>query len=91
MRYGVVPVVYAGSGLEDTVSSVESGGTGYLFTRYSADGLLDSVDEARATYKKVSNWKEIVRRCLEQDFSWQESGRNYQKAYRRVTRRARAK
>lgn len=91
MRYGVAPIVYAGSGLEDTVSDVAKGGTGFLFRQYSADSLLDTVDEARAAYKKASNWKEIVKRCLDQDFSWQESGRSYQKAYRRVTRRARAK
>jgi len=28
-----------------------------------------------------------MKRCMEQDFSWAESGREYLKAYRRVTRR----
>ena len=94
MRYGVAPLVYAGSGLEDTVRDViahPKEGTGFLFPGYNADSLLDVIDAARALYKKPGPWKELVQRCLAQDFSWQESGRNYQKAYRRVIRRVRGK
>ena len=90
MRYGVVPVVYAKSGLEDTVSDYQTGGNegaGFLFQNYTSDSLLEGIDEARAVYKKAGDWKELVNRCLNQDFSWQESARNYLKAYRRVTRR----
>jgi starch synthase len=94
MRYGVVPVVYAHSGLEDTVADMcadKRKGTGFMFQRYSSDDLLEGIDEARAVYKSAPDWKRIVSRCLKKDFSWQESGRSYLKAYRRVTRRVRAK
>lgn len=94
MRYGVAPVVYAHSGLEDTVVDVASDakkGTGFLFPQYTSSSLLDGIDEARALYKKASEWKSLSQRCLAQDFSWQESGRNYLKAYRRVTRRVRGR
>ena len=94
MRYGVVPVVYAHSGLEDTVADMcadKRKGTGFMFQRYSSDDLLEGIDEARAIYKSAPDWKRIVSRCLKKDFSWQESGRSYLKAYRRVTRRVRAK
>ena len=90
MRYGVVPVVYAKSGLEDTVIDYETdkkGGVGFLFEHYNSDSLLEGIDSARAVYKKAPDWKKLVNRCLNQDFSWQESARNYLKAYRRVTRR----
>jgi starch synthase len=94
MRYGVVPVVYSHSGLEDTVIDATTHaktGTGVLFPQYTSDSLLDGIDVARGMYKKPADWKAMVARCLEQDFSWQESGRNYLKAYRRVTRRVRGK
>lgn len=94
MRYGVVPVVYAHSGLEDTVRDLSvdpKGGTGILFPHYTSDSLLDGIDAARALYKKAPEWKRLVLRVLKQDFSWQESARNYLKAYRRVTRRKRQK
>ena len=92
MRYGVVPVVYAHSGLEDTVINAledPKKGTGILFPNYNSDSLLAGIDAARALYKKAGDWKLMLQRCLSQDFSWQESGRKYLKAYRRVTRRTR--
>lgn len=94
MRYGVVPVVYAHSGLEDTVLDMGADkrkGTGFMFPHYTSDDLLAGIDAARAAYKSAPDWKRIVMRCLKKDFSWQESARNYLKAYRRVTRRVRAK
>jgi len=90
MRYGVVPIVYRSSGLEDTVRDYFADrrvGTGFLFPSYTSDSLLEGIDQARSVYKKPAEWKRLVKRVLRQDFSWQESARNYAKAYRRVTRR----
>ncbi len=90
MRYGVVPIAYAHSGLEDTLIDLEAlpkKGTGLLFDRYESKSLVDCVDFGRNLFKKPGDWKVIMKRCMEQDFSWAESGREYLKAYRRVTRR----
>ena len=90
MRYGVVPMAYAHSGLQDTLVDLTESpkkGTSILFGRYEADALVEAMDAARAIYKKASDWKVVLKRCMEQDFSWAESGREYLKAYRRVTRR----
>jgi starch synthase len=94
MRYGVVPVAYAYSGLEDTIVDLEQdekNGTGVVFPHYESDSLLDGIDAARAHYRKATEWKGVVKRCLANDFSWAESARNQLKAYRRVTRRVRSK
>lgn len=94
MRYGVVPVVYAHSGLEDTVADLMTNaraGTGFHFPQYTSESLLEGVDGARAVYKKAPDWKRLVHRVLKQDFSWQESARSYLKAYRRVTRRTKTR
>jgi len=93
MRYGVVPLIYAGSGLEDTVIDFEKDarhGTGFTFRAYTGDGLLEGLDAARKVYKEASDWRSLVMRCLKQDFSWQATAHNYLKAYRRVTRRVKA-
>ncbi|MFN0008935.1 MAG: glycogen synthase [Planctomycetota bacterium] len=90
MRYGVVPLIYSGSGLEDTVVDFEKDprhGTGFTFRNYSGDGLLEGLDAARKVYKEPGDWRAMTMRCLKQDFSWQATARNYLKAYRRVTRR----
>jgi starch synthase len=90
MRYGVVPLIYASSGLDDTVIDVEKDprhGTGFTFKNYTSEGLIEGLDAARKHYKEAADWRTIVMRCLKQDFSWQATAREYLKAYRRVTRR----
>ncbi len=94
MRYGVVPLCYAGSGLQDTVvdyATTPKKSTGFQFQNYTTESLVEAVDEVRGVFKKTADWNPIALRCLAQDFSWEESGRAYIKAYRRVTRRVRAK
>jgi starch synthase len=94
MRYGVVPLIYSKSGLEDTVideSKNEGKGTGFMFNQYTGDSLVEGIDEARKIYRDAAAWKELCTRCLEQDFSWQSTAANYLKAYRRVTRRIKTK
>ncbi len=93
MRYGVVPLIYGQSGLDDTVFDYEKDkrkGTGFTFSRYTGDGLLEGVDLARKAYKEAAEWRGIVHHCLKQDFSWQATAREYLKAYRRVTRRTKS-
>lgn len=91
MRYGVVPLVYAQGGLDDKVVDMGASktGTGFHFGTYNGDGLLAGLDELLAFYKKQPDWKRLVKRCLQQDFSWEATAAAYTKAYRRVTRRAR--
>ncbi len=94
LRYGVVPIVYAGSGLDDYVKDVVKDpqeGTGVHFQVFTADGLIAGVDSARKVYKNPTTWKQLVGRCMRQDFSWKATAEEYTKAYRRVTRRARPK
>jgi len=94
MRYGVVPLIYAQSGLDDTVVDIETNprqGTGFVFRHYSGDGLLEGVDAMRKVYKDATEWRSIVMRCLKQDFSWQTTAQNYVKAYRRVARRVKSR
>ncbi len=93
MRYGVVPLIYSGSGLEDTVIDVEKDvrhGTGFTFKSYSGDSLLEGLDAARKHYKEAADWRLIALRCMKQDFSWHATADNYIKAYRRVTRRVKS-
>jgi starch synthase len=92
MRYGVVPIIYSKGGLDDKVLSVSASktGTGFTFEPYTGGAVIDALEEALAIYKNAAEWKRLVRRCLAEDFSWKRTAAEYIKAYRRVTRRARA-
>jgi starch synthase len=90
MRYGVLPIVYAKSGLEDTVIDYPTNkrqGTGFHFEPYTADGLMDCIHECVKVYREANKWKLLAKRALAQDFSWDATAAEYLKAYRRVTRR----
>ncbi|MAB79926.1 MAG: hypothetical protein CMJ89_11295 [Planctomycetes bacterium] len=94
MRYGVVPVVYSRSGLEDTVVDYtldKRHGTGFHFHSYTGAGLMEGISEAIKTYRDAAKWRLLVKRCLNQDFSWEATASEYLKAYRRVTRRVKAR
>ncbi len=94
LRYGVVPMAYAHSGLEDTLVDLAASpkkGTSILFERYESTALVEAVDHARSIYKKAADWKVILKRCMTQDFSWAETGREYMKAYRKLGRALKAR
>ncbi|HKX46903.1 MAG TPA: glycogen/starch synthase, partial [Planctomycetota bacterium] len=94
LRYGVVPIVYGQSGLEQALPDAldqPKQGLAVHFAPYTGDGLLDGVLRAGQAYKDAAAWKTLVRRCLKQDFSWESTAAEYLKAYRRVTRRIRGR
>ena len=81
MRYGTLPVARATGGLVDTIVHGE---TGYLFEAASSEGLLEAAGEARQ-HVGTPRWDRMVRRAMEQDFSWEASAETYAALYRRLT------
>lgn len=87
MRYGAVPVVRATGGLADSVIDYEPGanrGTGFTFTRFSRENFLMVVVRALEAYKHKDEWARLVRRTMEQDFSWEKTARKYFDLYQRA-------
>ena len=88
LRYGTVPVVRATGGLYDTVRNVEpgkAGGTGFTFQAYTPDAMLDALRRALETFENRRVWRQIQRRGMQQDFSWEQSARQYVETYKRAT------
>jgi starch synthase len=85
--------VYAHSGLEDTVSSYATNKqtpTGFTFSPYTGEGLLEGLDDVREVWKDTAEWKKLAFRCMRQDFSWEETASQYMKHYRTVSKRLKA-
>ncbi|MCA9000797.1 MAG: glycosyltransferase, partial [Planctomycetes bacterium] len=94
MRYGTAPFCFQTNGLEDTVIDATENpdtGNGFTFSQFTAEGLIKGVDRLREAYKHPNEWKDLVLRCLNADFSWDACAKEYLKAYRRVTRRVRGR
>jgi starch synthase len=77
LRYGTVPVVRATGGLDDTVDAE----TGFKFSDYRADALLECVHNALAAYDDVAGWRKLVVTGMSRDFSWEASARQYSLLY----------
>ena len=80
LRYGTVPIpiVRATGGLDDTVDEH----TGFKFTEYTAEALLEAIREALTAWSDRAGWLKRMRRGMAKDFSWDAAAVQYQRLYR---------
>ncbi len=85
MRYGTIPIVRETGGLKDTVepyNEFENKGTGFSFEAYNAHDMLYVIRYAYRVFKEQKKqWEAIMKRAMEQDFSWNASAIKYEKLY----------
>lgn len=89
LRYGTIPVVSATGGLDDTVEDADESprrGTGFKFDDVTADGLVEAVERALDAFQKPARWRQIQRRGMACDFSWDVSAREYVKVYKEAAK-----
>jgi starch synthase len=87
LRYGTVPVVRATGGLDDTVMPIDTTtgeGTGFKFSAYTPDALVDALRDALTWYRRPDAWRRIQQAGMRTDFSWNVSAREYVKVYERA-------
>lgn len=83
LLYGAVPVVREVGGLKDTVVDVgRPGGTGLVFPELTADGLARAVLRAVELFRRPDEYRQVQRRGMAQDFSWERSAKAYEALYR---------
>ncbi|MEG9438760.1 glycogen synthase GlgA [Edaphobacter sp. HDX4] len=85
LKYGTIPVVRATGGLEDSIDEpVDGRGNGFKFSGYDSNGLLDAVQRALTAFQDKKTWRAMMKRAMEQDFSWDKPAREYVRVYERV-------
>jgi starch synthase len=88
LRYGTIPIVYATGGLHDSIVDVlrhPDEGTGFKFYEYTSKKFLKAIESALKMFKETEKWREIQRRGMVQDFSWDRSARAYLDIYQEVS------
>ena len=86
MRYGAIPIVRHTGGLVDTVQDLTqnlSEGNGFVFQDYDAGAMMAAIQRAVNNYKKKT-WRNVMRRIMKLDFSWQASAGKYESLYLKV-------
>ncbi len=85
LRYGCVPIVRWTGGLADTVKDYDpttNEGTGFGFRPLDSKDFLKSVERANDLFKGDKDaWKCLVKRGMEEDFSWKTSAKKYEAMY----------
>lgn len=87
MRYGTVPIVKETGGLKDTVEPYnehEDKGYGFSFSNYNAHDLLFTIKRAISFYQEKNTWHKLIRRAMEQDYSWEKSAVKYEELYNKI-------
>jgi starch synthase len=91
MRYGTVPIVRKTGGLTDTVknikcqiSNVKCQGIGFVFEKYEAKEMLNSIKKALEAYRDKKEWQKIIFHNMKQNFSWETSAKKYLKLYQKL-------
>ena len=82
LRYGSIPIVRETGGLRDSIKDSGDGeGNGFTFAGYNAHELYVACCNAQDAYNNKENWKNLVRHCMECDFSWDVSAKSYEGLY----------
>lgn len=87
MRYGSVPVVRKTGGLADTVKDFDprtGEGNGFTFEKYSGMMLFAAVVRALEVYKYRDNWRKLMERGMQADYSWSAAAHKYANLYRKA-------
>jgi starch synthase len=81
MRYGSVPLVRAVGGLHDTVTDSE---TGFVFVDTKVKSFNDTLRRALQVFPDRSQWMNLQKAGMAQDFSWSHSARKYLDLYKKL-------
>jgi starch synthase len=87
LRYGAVPVVRATGGLADSVQHFDQAqgtGTGIVFHDFDANGLRWAMNTALDLHANKHAWRRVVFNGMERNYSWDEQGGLYVKAFRKI-------
>ncbi len=77
MRYGTIPLVYRVGGLVDTVVPYDQDGNGFVFTEYTPQAFLNTVNQAVSSYLQPEIFRRIILQAFKVNFSWESSARQY--------------
>jgi starch synthase len=90
-RYGTIPLVRKTGGLADTVKNFKPGtgkGNGFVFTEYSSRALLRAARATLNAYDDKKAWKALVAHVMKEDYSWEQSAKEYVKLYKKASQKA---
>lgn len=87
LRYGAIPIGFRTGGLNDTIRDISENsenGNGFLFNEYNTQAFLEKIKQAIILFHNKRKWNKIVRRGMQEDFSWTRSAQKYLDLYQQL-------
>ncbi len=95
LKYGTLPIVRATGGLDDTVQQYDEGsgtGTGFKFWDPTPKAIYYTVGWAVSTfYDRPQHMRQMINLAMAQDFSWDQSARQYEHLYEQAIKNKRSR
>ena len=92
LRYGTVPIVRGTGGLTDTITDArlepvsEGKANGFIFKEYNSDLLFATIVRAVDLFKNKTQWTNLMKNGMSQDWSLEKSAREYLALYKKIVR-----
>lgn len=84
MRYGAITIARATGGLDDTIDEK----TGFKFEKMSSVDFYNKLKEAiDVYYTNPQKWRKLQENCMNKDFSWDKSAKEYMKLYQKALKK----
>ncbi len=87
LKYGTIPIIRQTGGLKDSIEPYNRythKGSGIGFLNFSKEDLKRALDEAVKLYQNQTAFKQVKKRGMQADFSWQQSALQYEKLYQKL-------
>jgi starch synthase len=92
MRYGALPIVSKEGGLSDTVKGYKDGAanqkaTGFFIEWLDSNGLSSAISKALTVYGRKDIWRSMMVNAMGENFSWENSSKQYVKLFNEIIKR----
>lgn len=84
LRYGTIPIVRRTGGLRDTVIDFGDNGNGICHDQASVEDVCYSINRAVKLYDDKDHFKEIIKRGMATDHSWERVCQEYIEIYNQI-------
>ncbi|MFL6529370.1 MAG: glycogen synthase [Chthoniobacterales bacterium] len=89
LKYGALPVAHAAGGIQEIIEDYDpttDRGYGFLCYDRGVEPFWDAIKRAREIFRSDPQcWQRLVRRAMEQEFSWEAAAERYEGLYGRIT------
>ncbi len=87
LLYGTIPIIRYTGGLKDIAKPYDpktKTGNSFVFDKANSKELVDAVKKAVEVYQDEEEWEQLVRNGMRNDFSWDDSAKQYEEIYKKV-------